>query len=275
MVATRWRLITASCRGSAHEHSGQPNQDAVGYLPPGEEGSSVVMAVSDGHGDGSCYRSDVGARLAVDIATELGAGFLAALGEGDGPKLGSVASEVLAPNMVRTWQEQVYLHSGEQYRVSSTDEPDEVLIPYGATLLVAMLAETCGVILQLGDGDVLLVAGGSVHVPMPPDVRSTANHTTSLCLPDAGRSFRMVVLDEPLLPDLVLLASDGYGNSFQDPNWQEAVGTDLINHHREHGAGWIQDQLPEWLAESALVGGDDVTLAIAVRDCATHWQNGR
>ena len=30
--------------------------------------------------------------------------------------------------------------------------------------------------------------------------------------------------------------------------------------------GWVREQLPEWLAEPALIGGDDTTMALLVRN---------
>ena len=61
-----WRVINASVRGSAHQRSGLPNQDAVDFgSSPKSDAPMTVLAVSDGHGGGRHFRSQVGSALAV------------------------------------------------------------------------------------------------------------------------------------------------------------------------------------------------------------------
>ena len=57
-------------------------------------------------------------------------------------------------------------------------------------------------------------ATGSRPGRCPGDDRLVAGETTSLCLATAADDFRHAFLPASAEPDLVLLATDGYGNSF-------------------------------------------------------------
>jgi hypothetical protein len=62
----RWQVAAASVRGSSHEKTGQPCQDAYCWQPlPGD---ILVMAVADGAG--SAVLGDVGASIAVQTAID-------------------------------------------------------------------------------------------------------------------------------------------------------------------------------------------------------------
>lgn len=250
--------------------SGAPNEDAVAHHPPDGRGPAVVLAVSDGHGCQECFRSDVGSRIAVGVATELGPKFLAQTDGLTPDQIIRKAKTELVPEIVTEWRDQVYLHAGlKQTYVDGefAEQTDDVLIPYGATLIIAMLNSELSLLLQIGDGDALTVLpNGQVHAPVPPDERSTGEQTTSLCLADAESSFRIALQSRNDLPALVVLSTDGYGDSFEHPAWRQAVGVNLLNRAKEHGADWIQERVNSWLADSAEAGGDDVTVAIALRD---------
>jgi hypothetical protein len=124
------------------------------------------------------------------------------------------------------------------------------------------------VAVQLGDGDVVAAgADGVARRPVPPDGRNVGGRTTSMCLVDAAESFRITALDHAGRPPaLVLVATDGYGNAFADPRWPEQVSRDLLALDRRHGRRAIAEALPRWVRESADVGGDDTTVAVAFRD---------
>src|SRR5687767_9021763 len=66
-----WKVTGRSVRGASHERKDLPNQDAIVWRPPDGEGLPLVLAVSDGHGSSKYIRSDVGAKLAAEVATDL------------------------------------------------------------------------------------------------------------------------------------------------------------------------------------------------------------
>ena len=137
---------------------------------------------------------------------------------------------------------------------------------YGATLVLAIAGPGWIGLAQIGDGDALVVGrDGGTRAPVPGDERLVGGETTSLCLPTAERDARYAVIlgSEPAL---VLLATDGYGNSFAASDWRSESGSGFAELIRTTGPDVIEARLPEWLRESAEVGGDDVTMAVLVQE---------
>ena len=278
-----WEVLFAAARGSLHERTGVPLQDAVGWWPGPRAGapadaahraSRVVVAVSDGVGSRDCFRSDRGAQLAVAAACAAGAELLA-VPEHSGP--GTPAPEVAAALMadvVARWTAAVSADlaaapfRGDELQGTSPDWADAgPALAYAATLLVAVATPERLLLVQLGDGDVLVVGpGGVVGRPLPPDPTSVAGTTSTLAQPDAVAASRGTVLEPAADPvDLVLLATDGYGNAFADPGWPGRVGRDVHEQVRDDGPGQVRVRLGSWVSDAASVGGDDASLALLVR----------
>jgi serine/threonine protein phosphatase PrpC len=264
-VTATWRVLTASARGALHDRRGLPNQDAV---TSAEVGAAVVAAVADGHGGDRYVRSDVGAQLAVDVACAAVARAI----DGQPDVALDRVLDALPTFVVDRWTALVRddlasrpFDDAERERAGAPLDDDPV-VAYGATLLVAIAtAEGIGV-LQLGDGDVVVgTAGGNMLVPVPSDDRLVAGQTTSLCLPTAIDDFRRAIVPDSVRPDFVLLASDGYGNSFADAGWREQVTADLRQRLARDGADVVQGDLPRWLTDSARAAGDDTTVAVLTR----------
>lgn len=247
-----WQVTAASRRGSSHDRG--PNQDAVRVdrVDLAGEGA-VVAAVSDGHGGARYVRSDVGARLAVEAAVEYMAGVLREGAAGDVTTLRSCVDGVVA-----AWRAAVEAHHAEA--PAGTD--DDPVILYGATLILAVVRGERISVAQLGDGDVLAHLDGRVVRPVPGDARLVGGQTTSLCLRGASGDFRF---GDVIGADLLLLASDGYGNSFAVADWQDRLVEDFVRGVRRDGFAVLSERLPGWLGESARIGGDDVTAVVAAR----------
>jgi len=267
-VAT-WQVITASARGAAHRAGGTPNQDAVASQDgPG----GVVAAIADGHGHVRHFRSADGAALAVDIACRAGAGAAAELAAGGGgDEAAALAGREMAQAALAGWRSAVAGQLGarpytkeEQFVLSlAADTP---LIPYGATLLVAVVTGRWLVCAQIGDGDMLAVRpDGSSFSPVAGDDRLDGRRTTSLCQPDALASFRTGAHDLRQAPlAALLLATDGYGNAQADEPWQPGVGRDLAELAARHDRHWFGQEVPGWAERCASAdgSGDDTTIAL-------------
>ncbi len=271
----RWQAAGQSVRGAAHERSGMPNQDAICWRPDSGAGSSLVLAVADGHGSTRYPRSHIGASLAVETATQLVHDFLS--GQADAENLSLVkraAEEWLPRALVRGWREAVGDHiKANPFSEVELDalgrgngnDPDKLTTAYGATIVTAAVAERFVLYLQLGDGEILTVTDrGVVSKPLVKDDRLFGNETTSLCTPDAWSDFR--VSFQPIThkqPALILLATDGYPNSFRDEAGFLKVGSDILKTIRAEGLGQVKENLAGWLSDSTHAGsGDDVTLGI-------------
>ena len=269
-----WDALAASAIGAAHVRAGKPNQDAAAWWA-GEDGT-VVLAVADGHGGEAYSRSDRGARFAVEAAIEVCrdlADRLAPLAIRDGALRGRLGEE-LAREIVRRWQRRVEEDragddgEGAEPRTRRRPAPSESTRAYGTTLIAALtVGAELVLVLQCGDGDVLAVAlDGTVERPVPADERSFGNETASLCLPEAWTEFRCRLLDADELPALLLLATDGYANSYAGDEAFREVARDLYRAVTEDGEEAVAAALPGWLAETSAGGsGDDITVGLLVR----------
>ena len=217
-----------------------------------------VVAVSDGHG--SCRRSDVGARIAVEVATECLSAFYEALSRDERENLSTALALARAPTrrqIVQAWTERVSAHE------LAEPAPDG-LRDYGATLLFALATPEMLLLGQLGDGDVLIVdASGDVVRPMETDSLIFGNETPSLCDDEAWNRVRLAIRPVPAGECLVLLSTDGYANSYPTDTGFDAVATDYLKMVAAHGMAAVAENLPRILDHVSTVGsGDDVSLAL-------------
>jgi hypothetical protein len=266
-VAT-WQVITGTARGAAHRASHLPNQDAVASrdVPGG-----AVAAIADGHGHIRHFRSADGSALAVEVACRAGSRTAAGLVDDTTKEDAERAGQELARTVLADWRSAV---AGQlETRPYTTEEQfvldlaaDTPLIPYGSTLLVAVIAASWLVCAQIGDGDMLAVRpDGSSFCPVAGDDRLDGRRTTSLCQPDALASFRTAAHDLRQVPlAALLLATDGYGNAHAEEPWQPGVGRDLAELAAGHDHHWFGQEVPGWAQRCASADGsaDDATIAL-------------
>lgn len=282
----RWSIKTATVPGASHERAGTPNQDAVDHCPWSGAESAVALAVSDGHGSPHCFRSDVGARTAVDVAVRLLSVFLESWGQRPLDEIDREAQTHLIENLTRHWALDVERH---RQKHPFSNEEEQLLrskvypggsnaalksgaasLAYGATLLAVAVGNGFAIFFQLGDGEFLIVpeAPGPAEPAMAQDPMLIANETTSLCMPDAKRFFRYRFLETAAAPPRLILAStDGYPNCFKGEADFQKVGTDLRDGIRRDGFAAIGDALQGWLRQASAEGsGDDATLGLIWRE---------
>jgi len=274
-----WQIIGQSVRGAAHERRGTANQDAIAWRPRSGRGSPLVAALSDGHGSARYFRSHIGSHLAVKTATQLIHSFVVRHRQGTSLSIIKRTAEEWLPRAIaRSWLDAVNEHldlnafsEAELAALSKSDqnsfEADSAnrAIAYGATLLAVAVTNAFVIYLQIGDGDILTVAADSeVQRPLPGDKRLIADETTSLCAIDAWREFRVAF--QPITnsrPELILLATDGYPNSFRDEAGFFQAGVDILKVLQCEGASRVAGSLEGWLQDTTKVGsGDDVTVGI-------------
>ena len=279
-----WKVAHACVRGSSHQRSGLPNQDAVqSIVTPAAHETVAVAVVSDGHGSPRHFRSQIGSSLAVSTVAATLQGFLrdSVAPNGQVPFVPEQVHE-LERKIVSGWLAAVQSdlennpfteaeltalenQEGAEGRAAVMTSPE---LAYGATLLAAAATDRVLLYLQLGDGEILSVtAEGTTTRPLPPDDRLIANQTTSLCQPEAWKDFRSAWVTNGALPSLVLLSTDGYANSFRSDEDFLKIGQDYLEIIREQGISSLAEELPAILTEATRQGsGDDITLAILQDD---------
>ena len=275
--ACGWRILSASVPGAIHVSGGAPNQDALSWWSAEGESPLAVLCVADGHGSSEYTRSDIGARRAVEqarmlLVSEVLPRIL------DGSALMDLArfkrhldlDQRLPKELVRRWLASIYEHATDNPLPENkiSEQPDvPVERRYGATLLAALLTPKLHLYLQLGDGDILAVSeeGEVTRPPFLADSQLIANYTTSLCSKNAWRFVRIHFQQiDKNPPALVMLATDGYANSFADDAAFEHVAKDIYGTIRQDGSAAVASQLPGWLAETSTAGsGDDISVIIA------------
>jgi hypothetical protein len=259
-----WQVIADSARGATHRTNGLPNQDAVASQDgPG----GVVAAIADGHGHIRHFRSADGAALAVGVACRVASQAAAVLGGDDtGDQEAERAGRELARTVVADWRsavaDQLELRPytvEEQFVLNrSADTP---VIPYGSTLLVAVITARWLVCAQM----LAVCPDGGSFSPVAGDDRLDGRRTTSLCQPDALGSFRTGAHDLRQVPLVaLLLATDGYGNAQADEPWQPGVGRDLAELAACRDRHWFGQEVPGWAQRCASAdgSGDDATIAL-------------
>ena len=282
----QWTVIGSSVRGASHLRSDMPNQDAIHYIPETGSGSVVAMAVADGHGSAKSFRSDVGARIAVQVCIQVLNESWENIVRNGHPNLTAIKrdGEDRLPKLIsRLWRQRVDEHcaanpfSADELRKMKNDKAVTEYInenkvnyqAYGATLLSALITETFMLCLQLGDGDILLVSPDfSVSRAVPKDPALIANETTSLCMPSPEREFRVVFLNlASSRPALVMMSTDGYSNSFSNDEGYLKAASDILAIAHEEGIESIRKQAPAWLEDASKKGsGDDITLGLIMGD---------
>lgn len=267
-----WDVIGESVQGASHRRSGVTNQDDINYYPGQGESDTVMIAVSDGHGSPRCFRSDRGAEFAVQAAIGSLRDFIC---DQDAHKslsnVRQTAKDRLPREITTRWRHSVesdckdYPFSENEIQILKSHSH---FFAYGATLISVYVSPSFILYLQLGDGDILTVSyKGEVERPLPVDDRLFANETTSLCLPYAWADFRYCLqTDINNFPDMILLSTDGYPNSFKDDTGFMKAARDIWETLRSEGSDYIQKHLKEWLNETSKGGsGDDITVGIIFR----------
>lgn len=284
LIRFPWHVFGCTVEGASHRRAGLPNQDAIDWLASyGGERPLVALALADGHGGPRYVRSDVGSQLAVRAARAI----LRDLGleyyrSGDLAAVKQLAEYRLPTLLVRCWQQLVDAHLaglpltppelepvGAEMRADLEDDPR---IAYGATVVATLATTDFLLYVQLGDGDIVAVdaAGQAERPPLPVDTQLFGDSTTSLCMADAWRFIRTYF--QPLAarpPKLVLLATDGYANSFVSESDFLQAATDictLVKQEPVDGVRLLRQELPGWLRTTSDQGsGDDISVGILYR----------
>lgn len=253
-----------TARGGQHSLDGRPNQDALRMRRIDTE--TFVVAVADGHG--SSQFADVGARVAVEVATHR----LAELWEGQRDAFDPLkACEALIRStvglsIVIAWKRCVEAFLGVEAGRAKIDP--RILKPFGSTLIAAIVRPEGAVVLQLGDGAAWFMgASGLVQVRVESVEEAIGDATESLSMLNPERLILVRrIMRRADVAATLMLATDGFQKSYPD---DEAAATFLQALHARSEAGGndqLATLLPGWIEQMATRGaGDDTTMALI------HW----
>ena len=276
-MACSWRVVTASVPG-CHER----NQDAAASrVVSGPDGSeAVLVALADGHGSPSSFRSATGAHFAclaaLDVLEsqaaqvspdpesgwegfidELPLRILAAWNErvDDDLSENPVTNEEVVGLLERT-------SSGEVMRVLGHIVSNHRII-YGATMLAVAVVQNHCLAMHVGDGDIIAVDGeGNPHWLVEPDRRFVGEETASLCVAEAEDFRCRVTVDPQVAFRFLMLATDGYAKSFRTDELFLGAVRDYDAYFSDVGVAAVEAALPRFLQDTSRRGSkDDTTVA--------------
>ena len=257
--------------GYSHQVKELPCQDAADC----EVGDDyAIAAVSDGHGGERYFRSDVGAKLAVEMAIRLLHLFLKNyrdslknVDERD-KRLQFVAGEI-----INKWRSEIEKHftayplnETERKICAQYDISPDTFQPYfyGATLLYTCMTPHYSFASQIGDGAcVFLFTDRNPEIPDSlKDQRLGFGVTTSLSDSNAIENFYHHFRDTSVgLPKAVFLYTDGIVDSYEKNSFLMEFNKTVyfkINENKEI----TEKQLQEWLPIMSERGSrDDVSMA--------------
>ena len=252
MTSGKWDATVSVVTGAIHLRQERCCQDYG--LSLCEPENFAIACVADGHGSNSCPYSDEGATEAVNIAIEILREML--------PDL-SAHKDIRLPKLIETnWKERIRKIHEEKEREPSEPFP---YIQYGTTLLGVAATNEFIFVLQIGDGNILLIDNdGNAH-PLLAVEENVGEDTESLCLDDAWTQIRTQIIpcDSSNGAAMILLATDGYSNSFANTGGFLKAGSDFFKLWREEGFSYIKENLSDWLRASSDKGsGDDIAMAL-------------
>jgi serine/threonine protein phosphatase PrpC len=233
-------VAVASVKGSSHQQTGSPNQDAFAYHVSKD---LFVVAVADGLG--SKPHSDTGARRAASLAVMLVAEYLIA----DRSSLLQLSRlETLKLRLLNTW------------RVSLGDQHEA----YASTLLFVACTPTRCIIGQLGDGLILVVPKDNVMGTMPfhKTEADFSNFTDSLSDTRAAYRFKIREIESPTEDMFTgfLLMTDGVSGDMKDCGaFTSGILSRLDQEGRKHWSATLESLLAAWPVPA---NGDDKTLLL-------------
>ena len=283
-AAAAWGAPRCSTRlGASHRRRAAVCQDssAVRSLRSADGRPVELMAVADGHGGHSYHHSDVGSRLACDVALAAAAEMLERSavafdfgGEAAGAKgvegWGRWLAHELPVRIVGRWLEAVEAHWRNLPRES---EAPFSPLPYGTTLALVVMTPGWWGHTGLGDWDLVRVDGEDAArlLSEEGEMAGGGEATFSLCLEGAAARFaaraavhRLPLPPEPPTPFWLVLSSDGIRKS--------CVSDADHLHLASHLAGLVRSGQGLQEQQEALNGaldqitdqgsGDDVSVAI-------------
>lgn len=245
--------------GARHIALEQGCQDAVAWS---RTPAFVALAVADGHGHARHARSADGAEMACQVALTLLQELALDMQERPGsPRAWERELQFhLARRLSWAWNQAARAHAGHE-DPDGAHHPDLDL--YGTTVLACLRLDSVVVLLQLGDGDILLVDADGVRCAFPPNEELYGTTTFSLAQVDAWSRAQLMVVDARSI-ELILLATDGLRDSFgRDPQDFLQLGPWFRGRVQDEGLDALLEALPDWLSEVSRRGaGDDTTVGL-------------
>ena len=282
----KWFCITGTVIGDSHSRKGTGNQDAISSCELTGKSDRHILAVADGHGSPGCARSDVGAKLAVEVAIEILVNFCSKLDDRgidfqsrkpSSIQLNSILSMLrndVPIDLAELWGERVAKHLQEN-PLDLNIRVDNLKLLYGTTVIALVVSDEFILCLQLGDGDILIVnSDQTVSHLFSEAATKIGDETHSLCLPECHKRFNVefrLINSHLDFPKAILVCTDGFSNAFKSEDSFRKAATDFCQLlETSSGQETVRNSLSTWLREYSSFSGDDVSVGLLSRSNATE-----
>lgn len=288
--------LNFSCQGESHIAAGKVCQD-YSYSKVYENGNAVAI-VCDGHGGKRYFRSDIGAKIAAEVAERKVRAFIEEAGlpllkgipftqcvtiseqitNQDFDKTSNIerAFRQLFGSIIYEWNAQVLEHASqtpisetekeglEERWIKEFESKDNLEKVYGCTLLVCAYTPEFWFAFQIGDGKCFACDGNGIwSEPIPWDERCFLNKTTSICDSSAIDEFRYCYDGTSDFPIAVILGSDGIDDSFGAEENQANFYVQILKSIAKSGIEATRSEIESTLPQLSKIGSqDDMSIAM-------------
>lgn len=288
--------LNFSCQGESHIATGKVCQD-YSYSKVYENGNAIAI-VCDGHGGKRYFRSDIGAKIAAEVAERKISAFIEEAGfsllkdtpftqcvtiseqitNQDFDKTSNIerAFRQLFGSIIYEWNAQVLEHANqtpisetekeglEERWIMEFESKDNLEKVYGCTLLVCAYTPQFWFAFQIGDGKCFACdENGNWSEPIPWDERCFLNKTTSICDSSAIDEFRYCYDGTSNFPIAVILGSDGIDDSFGAEENQANFYVQILKSIAKSGIEATLSEIKSTLPQLSKIGSqDDMSIAM-------------
>lgn len=185
-----WRVVAASAIGTSHSSAGTDCQDSCYANVERDHSNSplLVILVTDGAGSASCGRT--GAELAIEAALAFVNEFVT--------RDEFALSDNWAVDCIQAVRQRIY-QTADQHGKKARD--------YACTFLGVIATPFATLLMQIGDGGIVVDVGNGLEVPITPMMGEYANMTNFVTDMNAIDILKVAVL--PDRADKVAVFSDG------------------------------------------------------------------
>ncbi len=264
-----FRGLAISVAGYSHIRKKKTCQDASRYI---KDKNYEAIIVCDGHGGDKHFRSEIGAKCAIDICKNSISEFAqGVLYRKENARLKELF-EGFIKFIIFAWREAINKHyeqnpfSNEELKAIKDKESlySNPCIAYGSTFILATIIDNNMLIAQLGDGDVRIYTQDKIYSPLKANDRNAFGKTVSLCNSDAANQVIYKVIKKCDL-DACIISTDGVINSFEtEAYFNEFCKTAAVGLMSDK---YFEIELTEFLPTLSENGsGDDVSIAMIARE---------
>lgn len=279
-----WEVIGTTVQGPDHKRRGKSNQDAIGWSQKKPGHLPIILSVADGLGDEMFSRSGKGSQFAVDASIEICNRHIRKIHRW---REGQIRHRLLN-EIIECWNQKISEDlksepfSPEEERLSTkyvqhflSKIPEEERIdpsifirsyPYSTTLNTVIVTPAAIIVLQIGDGDIVIVReDGSTKEVF--SLQMDCGRVIPLSYPNVRDSCNVCRRSmEQAKPLIIYLSSDGYSAGYDSSkvDFEEIIAFEFHSNIQKFSIVDIQTALPSLLEELSQGSGDDLTLGIIV-----------